>query len=330
MLFRLPAETAQRAAELALRPSQVWGLKAPLLRISDPRLETELCGLKLSNPIGLAAGFDKNCELLPALHSLGFGYVVGGTVTELPQPGNLRPRMLRRVQDEALVNSLGFPGKGVDQVARRLERYQADGPVLVSVSGTEPDSVVRCHRRLEPLVDGVELNISSPNTAGLRVFQEPGALGALLEAVNEGRRKPLFVKMPRYSAMAGEGGGPEQGREAVLELARTCEGRGVDGLTLANTRPVQDSGLASGAGGLSGRPLTAETLAMVADMRREVSDRLAINACGGIFTGADAWRALEAGATTVQLYTALIYRGPRTVRRIGNELLADMDRALES
>ena len=328
LLFLLPAETAQRAAELALRPSRPWRLKAPFLEIRDSRLETELCGLKLGNPIGLAAGFDKNCELVQSLRRLGFGYLVVGTVTELPQRGNPRPRMLRRVTEEALVNSLGFPGKGVEYAARRLERCGDGGPVVVSVSGTEAGSIVRCHRRLEPLVDAVEVNISSPNTAGLSVFQEPGALAALLDALNEGRRKPLFVKLPRYGALSGEGGGDERGREMLLGLVRECARRGVDGLTLANTRPVQDRGLAVGAGGLSGRPLTEETLAMVADVRGEVSDGLAINACGGIFTGEDARRALEAGATTVQLYTALVYHGPGTVRRIGTELLAHMGGAV--
>ena len=302
-----------------------------LIQVRDPRLESSLCGIKLPNPIGLAAGFDKNCDFLRSAGALGFGYVVGGTVTEHPQPGNPRPRMLRRATDQALVNALGFPSKGLELVARRLEQQRGrmgDRPVLVSVSGTEAEGIVRCHRRLEPLADAMELNISSPNTAGLKVFQQTPVLGELLESLNDGRRKPLLVKLPPYPDGSGrDASSGAQEKEQALALARTCMEHGVDALTLANTRPVAEPDLASGSGGLSGRPLFGDTFRMVADVRAEVGERVAINACGGIFTGRDAWRAIQAGANTIQLYTALVYRGPWAVKRICRELLACMEEA---
>ena len=327
-LFTLPAETAQRVAEMALRPAPVWRALSPALRMRDPRLEAELFGLKLRNPIGLAAGFDKDCKLLPSLAALGFGYLVAGTVTESPKPGNPRPRMFRYVNDASLINALGFPGSGLEAAARRLERTRAriEGPpVVVSVSGTMAEEIVRCHRRLEPLVDAVEINISSPNTEGLRAFHEPAALKELLAKVADGRAKPLMVKTPPY-VLNGQGGDGGPGREKILSLARVCREEGVDALTVANSSPARDPRLATGSGGLSGKPVYEAMLAMVADVRAEVGNELAINACGGVFTGDDAWRALKAGATTVQLYTGLVYRGPAIVRKIGRELLAAMER----
>ena len=328
LLFALAPETAQRVADAVLRPRSAWRAMAPLLRVRDPRLRTGIGGLRFENPIGLAAGYDKNCELLPSLAYLGFGYVVGGTVTESPGAGNPAPRIVRNPETESLVNSLGFPSKGIEPAVRELgsARRAMDGtPLVVSVSGTTIGEVVRCHHRLEPLVDAVELNVSSPNTAGLRVFHESAALADLLSRVNEGRRKPLFVKVPPFSAPDPEDAVAREMHDMVMGLIDTCLTCGVDALTIANSRPVVDSRLAVGSGGLSGRPLLGDTIAMVAEVRREVGDRVSINACGGISTGDDAWAALQAGATTVQLYTGLVYRGPGVVKRINRELLARMD-----
>ena len=328
-LFTLPAEAAQRVAEMALGQTPLWRALSPALRVRNSRLESELYGLRLKNPIGLAAGFDKDCKLLPSLAALGFGYLVVGTVTESPRPGNPRPRMFRYVKDASLINALGFPGSGLEAAARRLERSRARTertPVVVSVSGTTTEEIVRCHRRLEPLVDAVEINFSSPNTEGLRAFHEPAALKALLGKVGDGRTTPLMVKMPPYP-IDGQGGDGGPGREQILSLARVCREEGVDALTVANSRPAADPRLSTGSGGLSGRLVYDAMLTMVADIRAEVGNGPAINACGGVFTGDDAWRALEAGATTVQLYTGFVYRGPTIVRKIGRELLAAMDRA---
>ena len=183
LLFALPPERAQAVADLALRYPWPWNALASAFEVKNDRLAIELAGMRLSNPVGLAAGYDKSCELLPALASLGFGYVSCGTVVVHPQPGNPRPRVFRDRERESLVNSLGFPSKGLEYAVERLQRggRHEDRPVIGSVSGVTIDDVAKCHRRIEPLVDGVELNISSPNTSGLRVFQEPPALSELLD-----------------------------------------------------------------------------------------------------------------------------------------------------
>ena len=325
LLFRLPPEAAQKVAETLLKRAPLWRSLAPAIRVSDGRLAAETGGLSVLNPVGLAAGFDKNCEMLPSLASLGFGYVVAGTVTENPRSGNPRPRMVRLTKQRSLLNSMGFPGKGLDHAATKLEGARdrlGDTRLVVSVSGETIDEVVRCHRRLEPMVDAVEVNISSPNTAGLRVFHEANALRGLIGAVSDGRTKPLWVKMPPFPA-----DGPEHDR--VVSLVKVCVESGVDALTVANTRPVEDSRLAVGRGGLSGAALLPDTLRIVREVASEVGQGASevgqgasVNACGGISSGRDTYTAMEAGAASVQLYTGLVYRGPGVVRAINRELLA--------
>ena len=324
LLFRLNAEAAQRIAESAIRVTPAWKALRGASRPEDPRLRSRWCGIEVRNPIGLAAGFDKDCLLLPSLASWGFGYMVAGTVTLDPRPGNAKPRLFRDPDDESLTNALGFPGKGLAPAARELAQARDTTrgvPIAASISGTSIHEVASCQRMLEPLVDAVEVNISSPNTAGLRVFHEPAALADLLGSLNEGRGKPLAVKLPPYP----EEDGPEA--EVVISLARACSDAGVDGLTAANSRPTQDPRLAVGRGGLSGRPIYSRMLDLVRDLRREVGAGIGINACGGIFTGRHAQEALDAGADTVQVYTGLVYRGPSAVRSIKAEMLDLYDRA---
>ncbi|MDA1189191.1 MAG: dihydroorotate dehydrogenase (quinone) [Chloroflexi bacterium] len=324
-LFTLPPERGQRVAEAVLTRSFIWRAIESYIAKPDSVLQTDLCGLKLSSPVGLAAGFDKDCRMLQSLSRLGFGYLVGGTVVAHPQLGNAKPRMVRRIRERALVNSLGFPSKGLDAVAAAIEhrRDMPATPLVMSVAGVTIEQAVTCHRKLEPLSDAIEVNISSPNTAGLRLFQEPEELRKLLDALNEERYRPLFVKLPRYPA------GEENALEKTLELTRVCVDTGMNGVTVANTRPVEDARLAIGRGGLSGQPLLEETVRLVEVVRKEVGEKLAINACGGISTGDDAWAVLQAGATTVQLYTVMIYRGPLVVRDI-NRRLAELKKAASS
>ena len=325
LLFRLSPEAAQNAARLAFQQRHIWRAAAPLLKVDNPRLAVDLAGLPLRNPIGLAAGYDKDCEGLPGLASLGFGYLTCGTVTEYPRAGNPAPRVIRYERDDAIINALGFPSKGLEYAAQQLERAQPmlnGTPVVASVSGVAPDEILRCHRRLEPLASAVEVNISSPNTLGLRVFQQPDALSRLLDSLNDGRRKPMFVKLPPYLETPSIG---SEQRDAVLALARTCAREGVDAVTVANTWLARDSRLAVGSGGLSGRPVFPDMLRMVADIRAEVGARLAINAAGGVFSGDDALAALRAGADTAQVFTSLIYRGPGIVKRINERLITLMD-----
>ncbi len=325
LLFAIPPEIAQTLTSFALKQEPIWRRLSSVFRVQNPRLEVNLAGMKLGNPVGLAAGYDKNCEFLPSLAALGFGYVSGGTVTLLPRPGNPSPRIIRYTQDESLINSLGFPNHGLEFAARRLEQSydtRGDTPVVVSVSGITQDEIVACQRRMEPLADAIEINISSPNTLGLRVFQEPIALADLLGKINDGRRKPLFVKLPPYSSDEISSSSPNNTREQVLSLVKVCVEKGVEALTVSNTWPAMDSRLAVGSGGISGKVIFHDTIRIVAEVKAEVGDRAAINACGGIFSGEDALMALLAGATSVQVLTALIYRGPGIVKRINEELLA--------
>jgi len=320
MLFALPPETAQRVVDTLLTHHTLWRALAPAFHIQEERLNVNLAGMPLTNPVGLAAGYDKNCELLPSIAALGFGYVVGGTVTEQPRSGNPKPRVLRYAKDRSLINSLGFPSRGLEYATRELERSRStmgNTPTIVSVSGVTSDEIVRCHRRLEPLADAVEINISSPNTTGLRAFHRPQTLSDLLAAVNDKREKPLFVKLPApaYS----------ESTDIPLQLAEMCVASGIEGLTVANSRPAEDRRLAMGAGGISGKLVYDDMLQLVSKIRTQVGDSIAINACGGIFTGEDAWRALRVGATTVQLLTGLVYRGPTIAKHLSQELLSIMD-----
>ena len=323
-------------ADTALKFDVPWKAASAFSQPHDERLAARLGPIPLRSPIGLAAGYDKNCEYLSALSTLGFGYIVGGTVTLDARAGNPAPRMRRYVSKESLVNALGFPGRGLERAEAKL-RASADAglglPVLASVSGTEIEHVVACHLRLEPYAAGIEVNISSPNTRGLRVLQERPVLKRLLERINEQRRKLLFVKLPPYAASPTPGvpesplNGQVAGEEArvrTVELVDACIEAGVDGVTVANTRPVRDLSLATGSGGLSGRALFKDTLRMVSEISSYAGNRLIVNACGGVSTGDDAWEVLKSGASSVQLLTAMIYRGPGVAKAISRELCARM------
>lgn len=301
-----------------MRAWPLWKAASKLNR-PPPRSPARIAGIETLNPVGLAAGYDKDCALLPALSALGFGYLTVGTVTREARPGNPGRRLLRDAARGALINSLGFPGKGLDAAARRLERDRrkaGNTPVVVSVSGTTVEDIAACHARLEPLADAVEINISSPNTAGLRAFHDKAALGELLSEIAPRRAKPLFVKMPPFPPS----GADAERRELGLSLAEICVSRGADALTVSNTQPVSDARLGVGSGGLSGKPILRDALRMVAETRARIENAAAINACGGIFTAEDAKRALESGADTVQLLTAFIYRGPYVARDIARGL----------
>ncbi len=271
--------------------------------------------LDLPNPVGLSAGFDKNCEMSTALFHMGFGYLTLGTVTLNPREGNPKPRMWRYPQ-RSLVNSMGLPNDGAERVTANLAQNRPSlGPVVVSVSGLSIDEFVECYRQIEPLADGVELNISTPNTVGVRIFQEPDVLRKLLDSVMKARstQKPIWVKIPPYFD------GKE--REKVHDLVAVCVKASIDGLTAINTKRVDEPRASIGTGGLSGPLILQDMLRIVADVYHHTDGRIPINACGGISSGLDAWRAFEVGASSVQLYTALVYEGPRVASKINRELL---------
>ena len=317
VLFRLPPELTHSAMAWLLRrfvARRTLQALSSSYDIQDPRLRVDIAGLTFPSPVGLAAGFDKNCEILPAMMHLGFGYVVGGTVMYAARAGNPSPRLVRLTRERSLINSMGFPSKGMMRVRRNLRRLgNLSRPLVVSVSGLTLSELVACHAAIEPLADAVELNISSPNTNALRTYQDPAVFADILEQVNDSRSRPLFVKLPAYS--------DPKGRELVLSLVGIARERGVDAITVPNTTPVAAPMLATGKGGLSGRAVFEDTLRIVKEARSEAGRDMAINTSGGIFSAEDAYRALEAGADTVQLFTALIYEGPGVVANINRGLL---------
>jgi len=318
LLFKLPPERAKAAAEWLLMRRWLWRLASSYLDYQDPCLRVKAAGLEFPSPVGLAAGYDKDCEFLGTLLDLGFGYVVGGTVLPEPRPGNPRPRLMRLPKQQSIINAMGFPSKGMATARRNLERlrretHRCPKPIVVSVAGLNLEEFQTCHSILEPLADAMELNISCPNTQGMRTFQEPDTFRALLERINAQRSKPLFVKIPPYT--------DNPDREYILTLVRIAVEQGVEGITATNTRLVEAPQLAMGQGGLSGRALLEDTVRIVAEVRAEAGSAMAVHACGGIFTAVDALRVLRAGANTVQLLTGLIYRGVGVARSINRGLV---------
>lgn len=312
LLFRLQAERAHHMSLAALRLPLPWSRMGGVT--DDPGLEMDWLGLRLRNPIGLAAGFDKNCEVLPALGRLGFGYLVGGSVTAEGRVGNARPRIVRLPEEESVINAMGLPNQGAEPIAGHLSHLVPTAPTLVSVTGSEPDEVLRAFELVEPFAAGIEFNVSCPNVRWGRDADVETMLERALPRLREGTRKPLLVKLPPYST--------GQEREAVLTLARIAREGGVDGITATNTRPVESDRVAAGRGGLSGRAVFPDTIRIVRDLYTATGGEVVINACGGVSSADDALECIRAGASTVQVYTAFIYRGWGLVGEITRGLRA--------
>jgi len=319
-LFLLGPEQAHRLTIAALKCG--FG---PRAKPDDPILATKLCGLDLQNPIGLAAGFDKNVETPAAMLRAGFGFVEIGSVTPRPQLGNPPPRIFRLAQDRAVINRLGFNNEGIEVATRRLEGLgERKGPIGVNI-GANKDSEDRIadyaegYRHLAPLGDYVTVNVSSPNTPGLRDLQTGEALTSLLASLNEARNSlggtppPLFLKVARDLAL--------EDRDLIARVAVEHE---IDGLIVGNTTLSRPESLSSKnrgeAGGLSGAPLFDLSTKVLADFYRLTQGRLALIGVGGVSSGQDAYRKIRAGASAVQLYTALVYGGPGLIGRIKREL----------
>jgi len=310
VLFALPPEAAHRVA------NRLLGLPLPWERIGgsadDPLLRVKLAGLELPNPVGLAAGFDKTGRRLGALGRLGFGYVVGGTITRAPRRGNPKPRIARYPRRCSMVNSMGLPNPGAETAARWLAATERTAPRFASIADQGLDETVSAHALLEPHVDAIELNASCPNVSWGRDRDNEAHLTELLRELGARRAKPLFVKLPPFRT--------DLERKVVLRLAEIALEGGADGLTCSNTRPVLDTRLAIGSGGLSGKAVFEDTVRIVREVRRATEGEIPINACGGIFSAEDALSCIEAGATTVQVYTGMLYRGPGLVGEITSGL----------
>jgi len=323
-LRRLPAETAHRAALRALAAGLVPAAGAE----TDPVLRVRLWNRDFPNPVGLAAGFDKDAEAVAGCLRLGFGFVEIGSVTPRPQPGNPRPRLFRLTQDRAIVNRMGFNSRGLDFAAARLARRDRAAGIIGANLGKNKESAdaaadyVAGASRLAPLADYLVINVSSPNTPGLRALQGREPLAHLVAAVIAARAAAVpAVPPPLLLKIA-----PDLTEEDKRDIAAVALDSGIDGLIVSNTTIARPASLKSRhareAGGLSGRPLFAPSTAVLADMYRLTGGRLPLVGVGGIASGADAYAKIRAGASLVQLYSALVYEGPGLVRRIQRDLAA--------
>jgi dihydroorotate dehydrogenase len=318
LAFALDPETAHRAtiAGLKLLPRRTASF--------DPALEQIVAGLHFPSPVGLAAGFDKDAEVPDAMLSLGFGFVEVGTVTPRPQPGNPRPRLFRLVEDRAVINRMGFNNAGQAAALDRLRRRERRGIVGVNI-GANKDSrdriadYARGIAAMAPVADYLTVNISSPNTAGLRGLHDAGELDALLGAVRGARNPggpPVLLKVA-----------PDLAAGDHARIVRAALDHAIDGLIVANTtvtRPPLRSRFAQQIGGLSGRPLKALALDQLRAFRAEAGGALPLIAVGGIESADDAFASIRAGASLVQLYSALVYQGPGLARRLAAGLAAHL------
>ncbi|HEY3917027.1 MAG TPA: quinone-dependent dihydroorotate dehydrogenase [Stellaceae bacterium] len=324
-LFRmLPPEAAHRATIRALAA----GI-APKAAASDPlSLEVRLWRQRIPNPVGLAAGFDKDAEVPDAMLAFGFGFVECGTITPLPQRGNPKPRLFRLPEDRAVINRLGFNSAGVVATARRLAARRGRPGFVGANIGKNRDTLddvgdyVEDVRVLAPLVDYLAVNVSSPNTPGLRDLQRKSAVTRLIGKLMEARAQTSLRNPPPLLLKIA----PDLGAEERADLAEAALSSGIDGLIVANTTVARPASLTSPTahepGGLSGAPLFEPSTAILAEMYRLTAGKLPIIGVGGIASGADAYKKIRAGASLVQLYTALIFHGPGLVARINGELAA--------
>lgn len=326
LLFRMEPETAHRLAMDLLRAApRIPGALALLRSFAPPPRPRTLFGLHFPNSLGLAAGFDKNGVAIPAWEALGFGFVEIGTVTAKPQPGNPRPRIFRYPKQEALINRLGFNNDGADVIALRLRNLRESAlapsiPIGVNLGKSKVTPLdeaaadyLYSFRQLAPVADYIVLNVSSPNTPGLRTLQEHDELVGLLRVITvaNGRSvspKPLFLKIA-----------PDLSEEALGKVVSACEEFGLAGMVATNTT-LDHSALTSAdeAGGLSGRPLRSRSTAVIRFLRNR--SQLTIIGVGGIGDAASAREKWEAGAELLQLYSGFIFRGP--------DLLGEISRAL--
>lgn len=347
VLFFFPAEAVHHFSMKWLKRGCGWVATRRLISWGcrpEGKLERQLLGLLFPNPVGLGAGFDKNALYLRELEALGFGFVEIGTVTPKPQAGNEQPRLFRLPQDQALVNRMGFNNDGVERVAARLKAWRARGQQRLIVGGNIGKNKVTpneeawkdydsCFRALYDHVDYFVVNVSSPNTPGLRELQEKDALRRILTNLQQIRaqlstagapRRPLLLKIA-----------PDLTREQLDDVIALSLEIGLDGLVATNTTISRENLLtpaarleAIGAGGLSGAPLRQRATEVVQYLAEKTAGRLTIIASGGIFTAADAREKLSAGASLVQVWTGFIYEGPFITNRICRGL-QDEDTAVD-
>lgn len=323
------AHDAMRLGARLANNNLVSGALKALYGVNDPRLRVSVAGLQFDNPIGLAAGLDKNVELLGLFSGMGFGHLELGTVTAQAQPGNPKPRIFRFPSDQALINRMGFPSEGADVAEKRLRHWRGAlsglPPIGINIGKSKVvdidkaiDDYLYSFQKLAPLAEYVTVNVSSPNTPGLRQLQERGRLLELLTALSAANitGRPIFVKVA-----------PDLELSALDEVVEVAGEAGIAGIIATNTTLSRNtlSAQTDEAGGLSGAPLRARSLDVVRHLGALLRGRMALIGVGGISTAEDVLAMLAAGASMVQVYTALIYEGPAIARLLNQGLIRLMD-----
>ncbi len=304
-MFRIEPERAHALGMSFMR-------LVPAVNIDDPSLQVKTKFGIIRNPIGLGAGFDKTASHLSAIERLGFGYLIAGTVTFDPWPGHPKPRIVRNPRDKTMVNAFGFPNPGVKVFIQNLKRQKVKVPVIGSVSGRELESITKCYDKLQPHVAGIELNLSSPNTAKLKDFRELEPFKELVQSMLPLKRKPTYLKIPPLI--------DDIQFSKILELVKFWASLGFDGVTAANAIPVDEPRVSIKTGGFSGPPLFPKLLKAIKIIRENVPKDFEINAIGGISSAEDVRSAMSAGANTVQILTGLVFEGPGLIKQILNNL----------
>lgn len=321
-LFALDPERAHHLSMDAIGAAERLGLMSLVSKpvADDP---VELMGLTLPNPVGLAAGLDKNAQAFNGLGALGFGFVEVGTVTPRPQPGNPQPRIFRLPEAEAIINRMGFNNLGVDYLIERVKRRRFGGVLGINVGKNFDTPVERaaddyclCMEKVYPYADYITANVSSPNTKGLRDLQFGDSLNRLLEAIKE-KQQQLAQENDRYVPLAVKIA-PDMDVDAIRQIAQALRQYEIDGVIATNTT-IDKSSVANlphgnEEGGLSGRPLREKSTEVITQLAGELSGEIPIIGVGGICNGDSAAEKIRAGATAVQIYTGFIYRGPELVR----------------
>ncbi len=320
LLFRLDPERAHNLAKRVLRhPLLIRVLTGSGLPVRDSRLQVGLGRLRLSNPVGLGAGFDKDCEMIDSLQRLGFGYIVVGSVMCRPRPGNPRPRMVRDLQGEGLFSCMGLPSRGLDYAAMRLkQRKPGIVPLIINFNAEEFAEYLRCTEVLEPLGDAIEISLFCPNRAADEgEYLTPDRAQDLLVQVTKRTSKPVLVKLPGWTS--------EDERQKRLDLVDILVGLNLEGVTITPKTVVKQPALSVGQGTLTGRPAFSEMLGIVRDVFERTKGQSPIKAAGGIFSAEDAFQAIAAGATTVEMVTGFGFEGWCIANNINRGLLHLLD-----
>jgi dihydroorotate dehydrogenase len=319
LLFALPGEASHELGKLALHSALPWKWM-PGLRVADPRLKTRLGGLELDNPVGLSAGFDKNADVLTGLQQLGFGYLTAGSILPEWRSGNPKPRLLRYPEEESLRNCYGLPSLGLDAcVAKLAATPRVPGVrIVANIDAPTVDLYLRSFETIQPHVDAIELGLQCPNNTDDDGFiHEPRNFERLLQGVAQRRKVPVFFKTAFYDSEADK-----QNRLELMDIAIRYK---LDAIVTPGIWKMEEPGLSLGIAATSGRITFERNLNVVRTLASAARGRIAIKSNGGIFSGADAFAVLSAGASSVELLSGFVYEGWGVAAKINHELLAIMD-----